>query len=169
MISALVMWSLVAVLTILLWRREPAAVRPAVAVLATEGPPLLVRIPIALLAAGFLEALLPTELVQGQIGAESGVTGILLASVVGGFIPGGPFVSFPVAVAFFRAGAGLPQLTALLTAWSVFAFHRVIAYELPLMGPRFVITRLLASALLPPLAGGLAWVVFSLMPGVGMG
>jgi hypothetical protein len=42
---------------------------------------------------------------------------------------------------------------ALLTAWSVFAFNRILAFEIPLMGPRFVGLRILSSLGLPPLAG----------------
>jgi hypothetical protein len=49
--------------------------------------------------------------------------------------------------------SGLPQLVAFLTAWSVFAFHRVLIYEATLMGWRFVALRLTASLVLPLLAG----------------
>ena len=44
-------------------------------------------------------------------------------------------------------------MVALLTAWSVFAFHRLMAFELPIMGWRFTAIRLIASAALPAFAG----------------
>ena len=43
-----------------------------------------------------------------------------------------------------------------MPAWSVFAFHRVLIYEITLMGWRFSAIRLISSLILPPLAGLLA-------------
>jgi len=40
--------------------------------------------------------------------------------LIGGMIPGGPMISFPLVVVLDEAGAGLVQLITLLTAWSVF-------------------------------------------------
>jgi len=51
---------------------------------------------------------------------------------------------------------GTPQLIALLTGWSCFALHRVLAYELPTLGWAFVWRRWLVSMVLGPLAGALA-------------
>jgi uncharacterized membrane protein YraQ (UPF0718 family) len=117
---------------------------------------MLPRIVVALLLSGFLTALVPTELVASWIGKTSGLKGILIGSLLGGFTPGGPVTSFPIVVVLFKTGAGIPPLIAFLTAWSVFAFHRIIAYEIPLMGVRFVLLRLLSCLILPPLAGILA-------------
>jgi uncharacterized membrane protein YraQ (UPF0718 family) len=114
------------------------------------------RIAVALLAAGFLAKLMPGDAVARSIGAESGLGGILLASAVGGVIPGGPILSFPLIVILYKAGAGIPQLVAFLTAWSVFAFHRVLIYEVAMMGWRFSAVRIISSLILPPLAGLLA-------------
>ena len=58
---------------------------------------------------------------------------VTLASVIGGFIPSGPSVSFPVVVVLLQAGAGFPQVVAFLTAWSIVALHRVLIYEIPLL------------------------------------
>lgn len=119
-------------------------------------PTILPRIVMAVLVSGFFSVILPTDLVGTYLGKESGVKGILIGSLVGGFIPGGPIISFPIVVVLFKAGAGIPQLIALVTAWSVFAFHRIIAFEIPLMGFRFAMVRMLSSISLPPLAGILA-------------
>jgi uncharacterized membrane protein YraQ (UPF0718 family) len=111
------------------------------------------RIAFALLVAGFVGKLIPGELVGAILGPETGARGILIASVIGGFTPGGPMISFPTVVVLSEAGAGVPQLVAFLTAWSVFAFHRVLVYESALMGWRFSAVRLVSSLALPPLAG----------------
>jgi hypothetical protein len=64
--------------------------------------------------------------------------------------------SFPVAVFMWQYGAGVPQMVAMLTGWSLFAFHRLVAYELPMMGWRFAAVRVASSLIVPPLAGLLA-------------
>ncbi|WP_041635140.1 hypothetical protein [Marinobacter sp. BSs20148] len=115
--------------------------------------PLLFRIPAAILAGSFLAELIPKAYVVALLGDSSGLQGILLASILGGFLPGGPMIAFPLLLALFKAGMGIPQMIALLTAWLLLAFHRIIAFELPMLGSRFVRRRLLACLPLPLLAG----------------
>jgi uncharacterized membrane protein YraQ (UPF0718 family) len=116
---------------------------------------LLIRLPCALLAASFLTQIIPIDMVSNLIGPDSGAKGIVIAAAAGGFLPGGPMASFPIAVVFQQAGAGLPQLVALISGWSIFALHRLLAYEAPIMGWRFAALRSL-SCLLIPLAAGFA-------------
>lgn len=115
----------------------------------------LPRIVVAILAAGFAGQLIPGGVVAEHIGPDSGFTGVLIAMLIGGFIPGGPIISFPLVVVLSEAGAGLVQLITLLTAWSVFAMHRVVIYEIPMMGWRFSMIRLVSSLPLPLIAAGL--------------
>jgi uncharacterized membrane protein YraQ (UPF0718 family) len=160
MTATLVVLALAAVAALIVAARAPATARPRLGQASTEAFEqfllFLPRITIAIVAAGFIARLLPNAVAAHLIGPESGAKGILIASVVGGFVPSGPFVSFPIVVALDKAGAGTPQLIAFLTAWSVFAFHRVLIYESTLMGWRFSATRLVASLPLPPAAGFLA-------------
>ncbi|MHB8770214.1 MAG: permease [Syntrophales bacterium] len=114
------------------------------------------RITMAIVVAGFFAVILPTELVAKWLGSDSGMTGILVGSVTGGFTPGGPMLAFPIVVILSNAGAGTGPLIAYVTAWSVFAIHRLFAFELPLMGGRFAMLRLVSSLILPFLAGILA-------------
>jgi uncharacterized membrane protein YraQ (UPF0718 family) len=111
---------------------------------------------LALLVSGFFSQIIPTELVAQWLGKEAGLKGVMIGSLIGGLTPGGPIICFPVVYILFKTGAAPPALISFLTAWSVFAFHRVLAYEFPLMGMRFVRIRLLASLILPPLAGLMA-------------
>ena len=110
----------------------------------------------ALFMAGFAAALLPGDLISGWLGAESGFKGILIASFAGLVVPAGGVVAFPLALAMYKIGVGIPQLAAFLTTWEIFAIHRIIAWELPFLGPRFVALRVGSSFMLPPLAGVLA-------------
>lgn len=118
--------------------------------------PLLIRLPIALIAASFVGELIPQALFGEWLGKRSGLSGVVLASVLGGILPGGPTVTFPLILVLERAGVGIPQLIALLTGWSCFAVHRVLAYELPTLGWSFVWRRWLVSMILGPLSGALA-------------
>jgi len=120
-----------------------------------QGVRVLPRLVVAVLAAGFVAMLIPSGVVAEHIGPESGVSGVLIAMLVGGFIPSGPIVSFPLVVVLHEAGAGTPQLVALLTAWSCFALHRVMIYEIPLMGLRFGVTRLVSALPLPLISAGI--------------
>lgn len=114
------------------------------------------RIPFALVAAECIGRLLPRDHVAALLGADAGLTGILAGSLVGGLLPGGPMVAFPLAIALFRAGADQAPLVALLTAWSLIAVNRTLLFEVPMMGVRFTLARLAVSAPLPLLTGLLA-------------
>ena len=118
-----------------------------------QGQRLAYRLPLALLAAAFLAKVVPFASFSHLIGPQSGMTGIVLASVLGGLIPGGPMVSFPIAIAILGGGAGLPQTASLIAGWSILAMHRLLAYEAPIMGWRFVALRYISCAVLPVLAG----------------
>lgn len=136
--------------------RDPGRIRTALAIAGRQARVLIFRIPLAILAATFIAHLVPTEHVSSWIGPGSGFQGILIACAVGAFIPGGPMLTFPLALVIWQLGAGQPQMVALLAAWSIFAFHRVVSYELPLLGPRFLAVRLASSFMLPALAGVIA-------------
>ena len=114
------------------------------------------RIAMAIVVAGLFAVILPTELVANWLGRDAGMTGILVGALAGGVTPGGPMLSFPIVTILFKAGAGVGPLIAYLTAWSVFALHRLFAFELPMMGARFALLRLASSLALPFLAGILA-------------
>ena len=114
---------------------------------------------ISFLSAGFAEVLVPTEWVRDTLGADSGFRGLAIASAAGIITPAGPFVSMPVAAVMMRSGAGAGPVVAFLTAWSLLALHRFIAWEVPILGWRFAALRYGVCLLLPLLAGWLARLV----------
>lgn len=125
--------------------------------------PLLLRLPPALLAGVFLAALVPEQQVVAILGETSGLRGILLATLIGGLLPGGPMIAFPLGLALLEAGMGVPQMVTLVTAWSVLAVHRLLVFEAPMMGWRFTGLRLLASVPLAPAAGCLTLAIEALI------
>ncbi|NNL86745.1 MAG: hypothetical protein HKP27_13880 [Myxococcales bacterium] len=62
----------------------------------------------------------------------------------------------PIAVVLLRSGAATAPVVAFLTAWSLLALHRLLAWEVPLLGVRFAATRWAICLLLPFLAGWIA-------------
>jgi uncharacterized membrane protein YraQ (UPF0718 family) len=113
-------------------------------------------IAISFLAAGFAEVLIPSAWVRDTLGADSGMRGVLIATGAGAITPAGPFVSMPIAVVMLRSGAAAGPVVAYLTAWSVISLHRMVAWEVPILGWQFAALRYLASLLLPLVAGLLA-------------
>lgn len=144
--------------------RHPTRIREMLQQLQDQGGAMVFRVPLALIAASFISELVPTEVIGAMLGKESGARGILLACLLGGLIPGGPMISFPIAIVIWDMGAGQAQMIAFLAAWSIFALHRIISYELPIMGPRFVVIRLASSWMLPPLAGLIAVILLAALP-----
>ncbi|MFQ5574182.1 MAG: permease [Terriglobia bacterium] len=120
----------------------------------------LVLLAAAFLIAGFIQVLVPREMISRWIGRESGLRGILVACVLGGVTPGGPYVSFPIVAALYKAGAGIGPVVAYVTAWSLWAAGR-LPIELGLVGPKVTLVRFLSTFLLPPLAGLIAQTFFS--------
>ena len=114
----------------------------------------------AIAVAGLIQVLIPTELVSEWVGTESGLQGVLIGTIVGGFMPGGPFVSLPIAAALLMAGAGIGTMVAFLTGWSLLAVSR-LPLEVGLMGWRFTAIRLSVTFFLPVVAGLLANLFFS--------
>ncbi len=114
----------------------------------------------ALILAGLMQVLVPQEVVSRYFGREGGIRSILVATVAGVLTPGGPMVSVPFMVALAHSGAALPPLVAYMTSWSLFGMQRIIAWEAPLMGWRFVIVRVVPSLAFPVLAGWLVAVFY---------
>jgi len=114
----------------------------------------------ALILAGMLQVLIPQETVSSYFGRDSGLSAILLASVAGILTPGGPMVSVPLLVVLANSGMALGPLVAYMTSWSLFGMQRIIAWEAPLMGWRFVVVRVVPSLAFPVLAGWLVKVFY---------
>jgi uncharacterized membrane protein YraQ (UPF0718 family) len=119
---------------------------------------------VSFLAAGFAQLLIPQDWVRERLGADSGLGGILLATAAGVVTPAGPFVSMPVAAVMIRSGAASGPVVAFLASWALLAVHRLLAWEVPILGWRFAALRYLACAALP-IAAGLVARALTRVPG----
>lgn len=110
----------------------------------------------ALLIAGLVQAGVARERIARWLGAESGLRGLLLATLAGIATPGGPMAAFPLVLALAAGGADRGALIAYVTAWALNGFSRILVWELPVLGPEFAALRFLASLPLPVIAGLIA-------------
>ena len=125
---------------------------------------ILPKVLAACLIAAFVAVLMPRETVLRWVGAESGLVGILIATLAGTICPGGPITIFPIASAFVAIGADVGAAIAFITSWTLLGYARVLVWEWPFFGPDFVVWRILISVPLPVVAGVLARLVVTLDP-----
>jgi hypothetical protein len=117
---------------------------------------LLPRIGVGVVGAGYVAEVLPRELIAPWLGPESGLLGVAIATLGGALTPGGPVVGFSIGAAALKSGAGAPQVIAYSTAWALYAIHRLVIWEVPMMPGRIVWLRAMVSLPLPFMAAGLA-------------
>ena len=114
----------------------------------------------AFIVAGMVQHLVPTEMMSKWVGTESGFRGILIGTAIGGFMPGGPYVSYPIAAGLLGAGASVGTMVAFITSWSLWAVSRM-PLEIGIMGWKFTLIRLACTFFFPPIAGLIANLFFS--------
>ena len=153
--STLLLAPVAVVLAILAYLKDPGlpmvGAKNGVAMLAFVIP----RMVVAIILAGLMQVLVPQDFVSRHFGQGGGVRALLLATLAGMITPGGPMVTVPFMVALANSGAALSSLVAYMTAWSLFGLQRIIAWEAPLMGWRFVVARVVPSLAFPVIAGWL--------------
>ncbi|WP_172292153.1 permease [Pseudoruegeria sp. HB172150] len=140
------------------------AVRNALGLALFVAPQLLA----GLMIGGLIQAIGMQDKIRRFFGGSTGWRGLVLGSVAGALTPSGPFASFPLVIALWKAGADLGAVVAYITGWALIGVHRLIVWEIPLMGAEFSLVRLLISLPMPVLAGYLARVIArntSLNPG----
>ena len=114
----------------------------------------------AFIVAGMIQILIPQEIISKWVGAESGFRGLLIGSAIGGFMPGGPYVSMPIIAGLLRTGASIGTMVALITAWSLIAIAR-LPMEIGILGWKFALIRMACVFFFPPIAGFIADKLFS--------
>lgn len=111
----------------------------------------------------FSTLLIPREMVARLVGAESGFTGLLIATFAGVIMPGGPVTVYPVAGAFLAVGADVGAALAFVTSWTLLGYARALVWELPFFGTNFVFWRIVVAPAFPLIVGLLGrWVAKTL-------
>lgn len=158
----LIMMSVLALLLAIAarYQQEPA---PVVKRFLEQFALLVPRMICALFAAGFIAKLIPSAFISAYLGPESGFLAVVIGAIAGVTIPAGPVISFSIAAAFSKSGASDAALVAFITSWSIFAAHRMLIYEIPLLGMDFLKLRVASVIVTPFLAGGIAMLIGSLL------
>ncbi len=107
----------------------------------------------ACIIAALVAALLPRDKVARWVGAESGFLGLVIGTLAGVILPGGPITIFPIASAFV---ADVGVAIAFITSWTLLGYSCALVWELPIFGLDFVIWRSIVAIPLPLVAGLLA-------------
>ncbi len=110
--------------------------------------------------AGIIPLLVPKEAISRWVGVESGWRGILIGTVVGGLLPGGPYVCLPMMAGLLRIGASVGTMVAMLFGWELLAFTR-LPLEVGILGWKFTLIRFACGFFFPPIAGLIANKLFS--------
>jgi uncharacterized membrane protein YraQ (UPF0718 family) len=116
---------------------------------------------------GLMQVLVSHELIARWVGPTSGLKGILIASYVGIFMMGGPFVRLPIIASIYRGGAGIGPVIALLTG-NVLAIHGLIIWQIPFLGVGISLARYIVCLLVPPLTGLVGAAVYQLLDGTSL-
>ena len=117
------------------------------------------RIALGVIGSGYIAAVIPPEVITSWLGPDSGWLGVLTAVIAGGLTPGGPVVGFSIAAVALKVGGGPPQVIAYVIAWALFAFQRMILWEIPFMPANFVWFRAAVSLPFPFLAAALSMAI----------
>lgn len=148
-----VLWGIFGLLLVMALRRSDDTLAKAAERAVEQFAKLVPRMICALIAAGFVAKLIPSELIARHLGSEAGFSAVLVASAAGLIVPAGPVIAFSIAAVFAKSGASVPALIAFVTSWTLYAAHRIVIYEVPLLGPSFLRLRALSVAITPILAG----------------
>lgn len=111
--------------------------------------PLLIA---AFLLMGLIQVLISKEFVEKWFGHESGIKGIILGSVAGGLVPGGPYVFYPLAATFLLSGADIGTIIAFIVAKNLWSVSR-IPMEVALIGPKITAIRYAITFVFPIVLG----------------
>ena len=155
----IILWASVAALGFMAWQRG----RTVLVSSAREGTMdfihIVPRIALGVIGSGYIAAIIPQEVITGWLGPNSGWAGVLAAVIAGAATPGGPVVGFSIGAVALKSGGGAPQVIAYVVAWALFAFQRLILWEIPFMPARFVWFRAAVSVPFPFLAAAIAMAI----------
>ncbi|WP_135663058.1 permease [Halorhabdus rudnickae] len=97
----------------------------------------------SLLIASALETLLSPDALADWLGEAAGARGVVLAGLIGGALPGGPYAVYPIVRGVADRGASYPAMLAMLVGYSVIGLGRVpfglVFFETWIIAARLVI------------------------------
>ncbi|EGP08756.1 hypothetical protein [Afipia clevelandensis] len=159
LIIDILLWGSLAGVSIIAWRQDKTVLTSALRNGGMDFIGIVPRIALGVIGSGFIAAIIPSEVIVGGLGPDTGWLGVATAVVAGAATPGGPVVGFSIGAVALKSGGGTPQVVAYVVAWALFAFQRVILWEIPFMPARFVWFRCAVSVPFPFLAAALVMLI----------
>ena len=117
---------------------------------------ILPRVVVAISVAALLWMMLPRDKVSQFIGRDSGLRGLLIATMAGTITPGGPSSAYALLALLGAAGADRGAMIAYIAAWATLGLQRMLVWDLPFMGGEFAVLRFAVCLPLPIVAGLIA-------------
>jgi hypothetical protein len=154
----IILWGSVAALGFIALRRGRTVLTSSVREGAKDFMNIVPRVALGVIGSGYIAAVIPPE-ITGWLGPDSGWLGVLTAAIAGAVTPGGPVIGFSIGAVALKAGGGAPQIIAYVVAWALFAFQRLLLWEIPFMPARFVWFRAAVSLPFPFLAAAIAMAI----------
>jgi hypothetical protein len=159
LIIDIILWGSVAALGFMAWQRGRAVLVSSAREGTMDFINIVPRIALGVLGSGYIAAIIPPQVITGWLGPNSGWSGVLAAVIAGAATPGGPVVGFSIGAVALKSGGGAPQVIAYVVAWALFAFQRLILWEIPFMPARFVWFRAAVSVPFPFVAAAIAMAI----------
>jgi hypothetical protein len=159
LIIDIILWGSVAALGFMAWQRGRAVLLSSAREGTLDFINIVPRIALGVIGSGYIAAIIPQQVITGWLGPNSGWSGVLAAVIAGAATPGGPVVGFSIGAVALKSGGGAPQVIAYVIAWALFAFQRLILWEIPFMPARFVWFRAAVSLPFPFLAAAIAMAI----------
>ena len=159
LIIDILLWGSLIGVSIIAWRQDKAVLTVALRKGGMDFINIVPRIALGVIGSGFIAAIIPSEVIVGGLGPDTGWLGIATAVVAGAATPGGPVIGFSIGAVALKSGGGMPQVVAYIVAWALFAFQRLILWEIPFMPARFVWFRAMVSLPFPFLAAAIVMVI----------
>lgn len=158
--STVVMLAAALILLVVIYWQAPEAAGKGLNATGALFLEILPRMIAAFTIAGLIQAVVPQEVIVKWMGQGSGTRGLLIGMTLGSVTPGGPMTHFPIVASLFKVGVGVGPLVAYLTAWSLLGVQRIIMWEIPFLGVKVVVVRIIVSLCFPFLAGWLAEILW---------
>lgn len=159
LIIDVLLWGSLIGVSIIAWRQDKAVLTVALRKGGMDFINIVPRIALGVIGSGFIAAIIPSEMIVGGLGPDTGWLGVATAVVAGAATPGGPVIGFSIGAVALKSGGGMPQVVAYVVAWELFAFQRLILWEIPFMPARFVWFRAMVSLPFPFLAAAIVMVI----------
>jgi uncharacterized membrane protein YraQ (UPF0718 family) len=155
----IILWGSVAGVGFIAYQRGPKVLTTSIREGTLDFINIVPRIALGVIGSGYIAAVIPQEIITGWVGPNSGWLGVATAVVVRAATPGGPVVGFSIGAGALNADGGPPQVLAYVIGWALFAFQRLLLWEIPFMPARFVWFRAAVSVLFAFLAAPIAMAI----------